>query len=425
MLSHHLGLPSMRGSVRYVVAAVVDALGSGLFLPLSLLYFTAVAHLPLSAVGLTLTATTFATLPLTPLAGILVDAIGSRRVTLISQFLQAGGFLGYLFVINIPTLALTSLLVTAGTRMFYAANAVLVAEIAVPDERDRWYGFVNALRNAGSSIGGVIAGGVIVGGSGTGYQALVAGNALSFVVSGILLLRLRTGSDLARHAVKKAQRGGFGVVLRDIPFLGYVLVNFAMALSSMIATIAFPVYLLEALHAPRWMIGGIGVGTTILILGGQTLAVRLTEGHRRTRVLLVANVIRSIGYLLYALAPLVPRHLLVPNLFIASTVSTVGGMLQLPVASALAAEAGPVALRGRYLGVFEFSYGIAAALAPGLFAALYALGMVIPWEVLAGLTAATIGPLLLVERYLPSRAVRREYRVNGFRPASLTTAASG
>jgi len=421
MVSQRLGLPSMQGAGSYIIAAVVDAFGSGLFLPLSLLYFTAVAHLSLGAVGVTLTVTTFATLPLTPLTGILVDAIGPRRVTLISQFLQAAGFLGYLFVINVPALALTSLLVTAGTRMFYAANAVLIAAIAVPDERDRWYGLVNALRNAGGSIGGVLAGLVIVGGSGVGYRALVAGNALSFVVSGILLLRLRTGADPSHRSRRNVERGGYGVVLHDVPYLGYVLVNFAMVLSSMIATVALPVYLLEALHAPRWVIGAIGGGTTILILCGQTVAVRLTEGHRRTRVLLAANLIRSIGYTLYALAPLVPRPMLVPHLFVASTVSTVGGMLQLPVAAALAAEAGPVALRGRYLGVFEFSYGIAAALAPGLFTTLYALGVAIPWGVVAVLTVATIGPMLLIERYLPPRAVRREYRVNGFRPAPLTS----
>ncbi len=60
MRSQRLGLPYMRGAVGYIAAVLIDALGSGLFLPLSLLYFQAVAHLPLGAIGLTRTVATLA-----------------------------------------------------------------------------------------------------------------------------------------------------------------------------------------------------------------------------------------------------------------------------------------------------------------------------------------------------------------------------
>jgi hypothetical protein len=43
-----LGLPSMRGQGTLVVATLIDALGTGLYLPFSLLYFQRVAGLALS-----------------------------------------------------------------------------------------------------------------------------------------------------------------------------------------------------------------------------------------------------------------------------------------------------------------------------------------------------------------------------------------
>jgi hypothetical protein len=92
-------------------------------------------------------------------------------------------------------------------------------------------------------------------------------------------------------------------------------------------------------------------------------------------------------------------------------------MLHAPTASAVAADAGPVALRGRYLAIFELSWGLAAALAPGMFTVLYSVGSAVPWLVLAGLAAATIAPTLLLERRLPEHAVRRHYRISPFRPA--------
>lgn len=418
MRSQRLGLPYLRGSVGYVVALFIDALGSGLYLPLSLLYFQSVAALPLGAVGLTLTIATCVTLPVTPITGVLVDTLGARRMTIVSQLLQAAGFIGYLFVRTIPTLAVTTLLVTIGTRMFYIANAVLVAEIAVPDERDRWYGFVGALRNAGGGLGIMLAGIVIAMGSRSGYQLLVAANAASFLVAAGLLLHLRTLPQPRRIADRAVR--GYGAVLRDWPYLGFVASNLALVLGTMVSSIALPIFVLGALSAPRWTVGAVSTFTTIFAIVGQTGVIRVIERYRRTRVLMAAGMTRGAACALFALALLIPRPLLVPYLFGVATLAAISGMLHAPVSSALAADAGPVALRGRYLAAVEFSWGIAATLAPGMFTLLYGVGAAVPWTTLSVLALATIVPTLVLERRLPSHAIRREYRISPFRPAFAT-----
>lgn len=415
MISQRLGLPYMRGSVGYIVAVLIDALGTGLFLPLSLLYFKAVAGLPLGAVGLTLTGATFLTLPFTPATGILVDVLGARRVAILSQLLQAVGFVGYLFVRTIPLLAVMTMLITAGTRMFYTANAVLVAEIAVPDERDRWYGLVGALRSAGIGIGGIFAGVAIIAANRAGFQALVAANAASFFIAAALLVRLQTVPHQQHD--RATTIAGYGAVLRDWPYLGFVASNLVLVLCSMVSSTALAIYILEALAAPRWTVGAIFPFTTALAVTGQTIIVRAIEKYRRTRVLLAAGIVRGASATLFALALVVPHRALVPYLFAVVSLFTIGGMLHAPTASALAADAGAVALRGRYLAVFEFSWGLASALAPGMFTALYAVGTAVPWVVLAGLAFGTVVPTLRLERHLPPQAVRRQYRISPFRPA--------
>jgi len=410
-----LGLPYIGGSVGYITAVLIDALGSGLFLPLSLLYFQAVAGLPLSSVGLTLTAATLLTLPTTPATGILVDTFGAKRVLVASQLLQGAGFCGYLFVRTIPTLAITTVLITVGTRMFYTANATLVAEIAVPDERDRWYGLVGALRNAGIGVGSVFAGVMIALGSRTGYQLIVGANAVSFLIAAILLVQVRTNPRRQRPQATTG-RQGYGVVLRDWPYMGFVVSNLALVVCSMVASIALPIFVLEALAAPRWTVGALSAFTTIFAVVGQPLIIRLIERRRRTRALAAAGIVRGCASALFALALLIPRPVLVPYLVVVATLLTVGGMLHTPVAAALAADAGPVALRGRYLAVVEFSWGLAAALAPAMFTVLYAVGTAVPWFVMAGLAIATVAPTLLLERRLPPQAVRRRYHISPFRP---------
>lgn len=127
-----LGFPDTQGTHGFLLVLIIDALGSGMYLPLSILYFQVSTRFSLPIIGLTLTIATICTLPLTLLAGSLVDRFGARRVTAASQLIQAIGLLGYLLVHALPLLFLMVLLVTGGTRIFYAARTALVVEIASP-----------------------------------------------------------------------------------------------------------------------------------------------------------------------------------------------------------------------------------------------------------------------------------------------------
>ena len=150
----HLGFPETQGTYGFLLVLTIDALGSGVYLPLSILYFQVTTGFSLPIIGLTLTIATICTLPLTLLTGSLVDRFGARRLTASSQLIEAIGLLGYLFVHTVPILFLMASLVTGGTRIFYAARTALVVEIASPHQRDRWYGLSGAIRNVGLGMGG-------------------------------------------------------------------------------------------------------------------------------------------------------------------------------------------------------------------------------------------------------------------------------
>ncbi|HZR42979.1 MAG TPA: MFS transporter, partial [Ktedonobacteraceae bacterium] len=120
----------MRGRGPLVLAFLIDSLGTGLYQPFSLLYFQKIAHLDLPSIGGVLTIATILTLPMNLITGSLVDRFGARRLVVVSQILQAIGFLGYLIVRDIPSLFATAFFVTTGNRVFYAAATTLIAEVA-------------------------------------------------------------------------------------------------------------------------------------------------------------------------------------------------------------------------------------------------------------------------------------------------------
>ncbi len=69
----------------------VDNAGSGLFLPVALLYVTRDVGLPLTVAGMVVAAGTVAGLAVPPLAGHLGDRVGPRRVVVAAELLQALG----------------------------------------------------------------------------------------------------------------------------------------------------------------------------------------------------------------------------------------------------------------------------------------------------------------------------------------------
>ena len=87
----------MRRSRLGLLAALgVNNFGSGLFLPVVLLYVTRVVGLPLAAAGTVVALGTVAGLAVPPAAGRLVDRVGPRRVVICAELLQVLGAVTYL-----------------------------------------------------------------------------------------------------------------------------------------------------------------------------------------------------------------------------------------------------------------------------------------------------------------------------------------
>jgi len=408
MLAQRLGLPHLGGAGSFVIATFIDFLGTGLFLPFSLLYFNRVVGLPLSTIGLALSIATMITVPMVPVTGTLVDRFGAKRVVLTSQILQGTGFLGYLLVQNAAMLVGMALLVAVGQSLFWSAYFTLVAVIAAPHERDRWYGLAAATRNAGLGVGGLLAG-VVVGANGIiGYHFVVVANGLSFfLAAGLLLFGARVPAPLRSS---RTQSPSYRLVLRDRPFLFLVAANAIFALCSTLLTIGVPVYVAVALRAPLWMIGALIALSTALIAALQTVVVRLLEPYRRTRALVLTGFLWCAWCGLLALALVVPLALLFPFLFVVTCVYALAELIHDPTSNALAAEAGPDSLRGRYLALFQLSWSIATILAPGLFTLLFTVHPVLPWLVMAGLMLLASLTIYWIEPHLPRRAVRtREF----------------
>jgi MFS family permease len=406
LLGERLGLPQMGAARPFALALAIDGLGSGLFLPFSLLYFRFAGGLSLSQAGLGLSVAMLVAVPAPLVAGVLVDRAGPKRVTLVSNAVRAAGFLGYLLVHDLRALIAVALLVAISDRLAWVAHPALVAEIAGPGKRDRWFGLSTALRCAGLGIGGLLAGLAVSDLGTTGYHALAVANAISFAVAAMLISRVQVPGRAAVEAAS-TQLGGLKVALADRPFCGVVASNLVFGIARTAILVGLPVYTVQVLKTPAWLAGALYAAYTTTIALGQTSMVRRLERHRRTRALMMAAVLWAVSFLLLAGAPLVPRTLVAGFLFAITGVYTAAVMAHAAVIDALVVEAAPVALRARYVGVYHLSWAVANAAAPGLFTTLFAWQPSSPWVALTLLLLVAATGVWTLEPRLGRSAVRR------------------
>ncbi|GAA2627628.1 MULTISPECIES: MFS transporter [Streptomyces] len=427
------GEAKVAGERSLLLGIGISAVGIGMYVPFSLVFFHHVTGLSLTVVGLVMTVTGLAGLAFMPLAGTAVDRFGAKRVNLVLYGTRALGFALYPFASSLPAFAAVALVTALADRSFSVVQQSLIGEVARGAARDRLQASTRALQNAGMGAGALLVSGVLALWGTGGFTYTAWGNSLAFALAGLLVSRVRAVREVpAAGAAGATATGsaGYRTVLRDRPFLGLTAANFLTALGYSALSVLFPLYLSTWLAAPDSLTGAAFTVNTVLCAGiGVLIAGRVRRsGARRTRS-------AALGALLFvaAFAGQIVLGTVRPGrtatliaLLVIVVVYTLGELVHSPSGGALSVSAAPEAVRGRYLATYQLSYSLAGALAPSLFTVLLAVDGRLPWAVLAVAALGAALALLRLERHLPAGAVHAEppvVREAAGAPVAVTAAA--
>ena len=397
---HRLGFPSVGRHRRFVTAIAIDAVGSGVFMPITMLYFLVATDLTLVQVGAAISLASLVALPTGPLIGSVVDRVGAKQVLLAGNLLQGAGFVAYLVSDSFFVVTAWTVVVTVGRTAFWGSYGNIVAAISLPGEREKWFGFLGALRNVGFALGGLLSGAAITVGTQAAYSAVVVANAASYAVAFVLLLAV----PATARSEHRAEPGSWGTVLRDRPYRLLWCVQLVFSMSMMVLNFAMPIYATTVLGLPGWVTGAVFTLNTIMVGLGQGLVVRAMTGRTRWRILVLANLSFAVSYVVLLGATFVSVAVGVVVVLVGSAIYTLGELTGGPVTAALAAEAAPEHLRGRYFSLIQLAWNLSGTVAPVAFAWLLDRGERPLWLALLALTAVGVTVSALLARVLPLAA---------------------
>ena len=319
-----------------------------------------------------------------------VDRFGSKTILQSGNALQAASFVLYPFVDQVWSVALVVSASVIGRTAFWGSYSPMVTVISPPGEREKWFGFLGALRNAGFAVGGVVAGAALTVDATWLYYTVALLNAASYALSFVLLAGVSAHDTRSvGHADPAEVVGGWGTVLRD---RGYRwLVGEQLLLRDGLGR--------PQRRDPRVRRGDarparLGVGRGVR---DQHPADRRRPGpgrgpddrrgavaDRRARA---ASSRARRSWCCSALEPLGVAAAVVVVL-VGAVVYTLGELVSGPVLATLAAESPPAALRGRYLATYQLSWNVATGVAPLLYAWLLDLGSLPAWLGMAAIALA-------------------------------------
>jgi len=392
--------------MKYMLGMVVDATGSGMYLPLSLLYFHHVTGMSLARVGVIMTTAAAISLISNPVAGVLIDRFGARAVVVGGYLLRAVGFCTYPLVDNGAAMFVVVLVVGLGDMSFPPSIQSFVAEIVQGSERDKLLAAQRSLRNAGLGVGGLLAGAVLALGSDSAYYVIVFGAGAGYVLAALCIGSIPTGTESTESGPRVTRKGGYRLVARNRPFLALTLLNIPTAFGYMILSVSLPVYLTQELHRADSLVGVLYAVNTVGIAVLQIPVTRHLVRYRRTRAMSLGAAVFALSFVVFAvLSALSNNTVLLIGVFAATALFTIGELLHGATASALVANAAPEETRGRHLAVYQLSWAVPIALAPAVLTALLSVSPTGMWLLLAvGVTVSALGVLTL-ERRLPEASV--------------------
>jgi MFS family permease len=366
-----------------LLATTVSALGNGLVLPFLVVYLSEVRHLSPTVAGLAVAWEALLSFAVTPLGGWLIDRFGPGVVLRFCPLVMGVGVAGWAYVHTAQQAFIPATITAVGSVGLWPASATLLARLVSADQRQRAFGLSFAVLNLGIGLGGLVSGLVVDVHRPRTFELLYLGDGVTFLAFAAFMLTLRSVSGPVLADPHEAPpTGGYREVFRDRAMLRLVLMSVILLTCGYGALeVGFPYFATKMVGVSEKVVAFGYVGNTAAIVVGQLLVIRLIQGRRRSRILLLVGVLWAVSWLILGVAVPAAGVIAVLLVLLSPVVFALGETLWQPVVPAIVNDLAPEHLRGRYNSIGALSWSVAGMLGPALAGILLGAGLGTGWIV--------------------------------------------
>ena len=343
-------------------AMFIDRLGGSILFPFFSLYITDRFGVGMTEVGYIFTLHTSAMFFGNMLSGALTDKIGRKKMLLAGILLSGTSSLLMGFIPTYEIFMIFTVITGLVGNIGGPAVNAMMADILPEKQRAQGFGILRVAVNLSVSFGPAI-GGVL---AGYDYFYLFVAD---FVISSITALVVWrkipetkpqdvTDENNGKETSLLSTLGGYSKILKNGIFLSILFLSLLTNLVYMQMNSSLSVYLRDVHAITSQQYGYILTLNAIMVVLFQFWITRKISGYKPMLVMAAGNILYAIGFSMYGLVGSYTLFLL------AMIIITIGEMISSPILQSLVADIAPSDMRGRYMAVFNLSFGTAMAIGP-------------------------------------------------------------
>lgn len=380
-----------------MVGIALSAIGNGLVLPYTFIYFNSIRGIPTAVAGLIIGYGALASLLISPLVGNMVDKWGPKPVLIVALLVSALGYSSLGLVRDASQAIMVITICSFGQSAMWPSQNAISTELTPEHLRERIYGVQFAMLNLGIGIGGLISSLAVTLDNARSFELLFFGDGISYLV--YLLAVLSLGNVGRRSRKERAENAaldqGWREVMADKTFVKFWFVAIAaifFGYSQM--EVGFTAFSTTISGMQPRDLAWAYATNTFLIAVLQLWVVKKLERTKRKKAVAMAAVIWSIAWVSLAISGVINSGALI---FVIGCqfVFAIGEMVWSPVLPSVVNQLAPDHLRGRYNAAATNTWQIAMVAGPAVAGTL--LGAKLHWFWLASLM---IGLLLVASAAL-------------------------
>jgi MFS family permease len=344
---------------KLVVVTFIDRLGGALLYPFFALYITSKFDVGMTQVGVLFAAFSFSSFIGSTVGGALTDRIGRRSMLIFSLVSTSLSSVAMGLVESLEMFYALALLVGIFTDTGGPAHQAMVADLLPDEQRAQGFGIIRVAFNISATIGPAI-GGFLASRS---YLLLFLADAVISLISAVIVWKSlpETKPELQEGEIQESMGvtfKGYFTVFRDSAFMIFLIASILMGLVYMNFGTTLGVYLRDVHAVPESGYGFILSLNAIMVVLLQFWITKRIEGFPPMLMMAIGTLLYAVGFAMYGFVSIYALFM------VAMVIITIGEMLVAPVSQAIVARFAPEEMRGRYMAVFGFSFGIPFAIGP-------------------------------------------------------------
>jgi MFS family permease len=350
---------------RLIGCVLLFEIGTGMTLPITIVFLHDGRGLSLAAAGLALAVAGAAGLIGTVAAGLTADRFGAGRTCVSGLALACAGTLGFLAVHSLGAAVLAASFQGAGFGITWVGMFPLLIRAVDDGRREDLLGVNYGSINLGLGIGSLGAG-TILAVSPDAFGILFVTDAATYVLFAVLLIGLGELHDEPRGAAGSAGISAYGPVVRDTRLLAATAISLVLVIAGYSQlTSAFPAWATGPAGVSRSIVGFAFAANTWAIVVAQLPVLRIVRHWRRTSAVAVTGIVFGASWLVVlAAGETSSRTLAAAGLIAGAAVFGAGETFLSPSLPAIVNRLTGDETRGRYVAFYSLSWQAGPMIGP-------------------------------------------------------------